>query len=326
MKRTRQRKVEKADAILTADLHLTETTPVSRTDDYIEAQAKKLQFLKELSTENDNSPIICAGDVFDRWKASPWLCSFISRNLPSGLFITVPGNHDLPMHSFKYYDKSALSLLEIVLPTSFVVLKNEKVSINSLKNRLEIFGVYYGGTPEFTLSNANIQALSNETPSHRVLILHELIWQNKPPFWASESKTSSEIIKKYKDDFDLIITGDNHESFIVEKDGVLLVNPGSMMRMTADQINFKPKCFLYYAEENKVVPVEFPIDSKVHNFEHINKKKERDKRIAAYIEKLESNFEGGLSFKKNLQVFFDENKISKKVRDVIWEHLETEQI
>jgi len=56
MKRTR--KARAADAILISDLHLTDKTPVSRMDDYIEAQKRKLEFLKKLSKENNNCPIL----------------------------------------------------------------------------------------------------------------------------------------------------------------------------------------------------------------------------------------------------------------------------
>ena len=78
MKRVRAvpvgKKIKKsADAILTADIHLTDKTPVSRTDDYIQAQERKLKFLAGLSQENDNCLILCAGDVFDHWKASPFM-------------------------------------------------------------------------------------------------------------------------------------------------------------------------------------------------------------------------------------------------------------
>ena len=43
MKRTKKGKP--ADAILVSDLHITESTPISRTDDYIQAQENKLKFL-----------------------------------------------------------------------------------------------------------------------------------------------------------------------------------------------------------------------------------------------------------------------------------------
>ena len=50
MKRTRKTsKTRTADAILISDLHLTDKTPVARTDNYIEAQRRKLEFLKKLS-------------------------------------------------------------------------------------------------------------------------------------------------------------------------------------------------------------------------------------------------------------------------------------
>lgn len=300
-----------ADAILTADLHLTARTPISRTDNYIKAQENKLKFLRELSEEHNNCPVICAGDVFDHWKASPWLCSWAHSHLPRNL-ITVPGNHDLPMHSINEYDKSALHLLENV-GQRIIVLNKEII----LTKNLEIAGVSFGQIDNCIFSiNENIK-------ERRILILHELIWPKNKPKWASNSYTAADILERYGNQFDLIVTGDNHQSFVVEGDNSILVNPGSMMRMNADQMDVEPKCYLYYADDNSVEPIKFPIEKNVHRTDHLVGKKERDERIDAYINQISNSWEGGLSFKDNLEAFFKENNTPRKVREIIWQHLET---
>ena len=323
MKRTTKRS-KPADAILTADFHLTDSTPVSRTDDYMKAQETKLAFLQTLSDDNNNCPILCAGDVFHNWKASPWLSSWAWRHLPSPL-VAIPGNHDLPMHSLEHYDKSALSLLEEVSFESFVdlcgvlclmVLKEDSVVFNGC---IKVTGVRFGKLEKFT----PVPGLKRN-----ILMLHELVWPDKKPGWGKEEDwTAQQLLKKYGDHFDLILTGDNHESFVVEdrKTGSLLVNPGSMMRINADQENYQPECYLYYAEENKVCSVPFPIEKGVHNRDHIDQKKDRDERIAAYIERMNQDWKISLDFSKNLQAFFSENNTNRKVREIVWQHLEAEE-
>ena len=155
-------------------------------------------------------------------------------------------------------------------------------------------------------------------PEGKRYILHlTTTWQRKPIIggYSTERSLISQLTH---------VAGDT-ESFVVEGESCLLVNPGSMMRIRADQADFRPRCFLYYAETNKVIPVEFPIDEGVHNREHLDRKKEHDERTAAYIERMVSNWKGGLSFKENLQAFFEANKIPRKVRELIWQHLEAEE-
>lgn len=329
MKRTRKTKTittKPADAILVSDMHLTDSIPVSRIDNYLLAQRSKLQFLQSLSAQNNNCPILCAGDIFNHWKASPWLCGIAYRHLPRP-FIGIPGQHDLPEHSLKQYERSALGLLEAVSDEEeFIILRQMGEQIQ--RKNLRIVGIPFGELRNFEPDESLKFALPD---LRRILILHELTWQGKKPSWDKGSRTDIELINEFGNYFDLILTGDNHEGFVArQKDPLhsprdcILVNPGSMMRRTADQADYQPRCYLYYADENDAVPVYFPIEMNVHTREHIDKEKERDERIAAYIERIKKNWEAGLSFRKNLELFFRENKVPRKIKEIIYNALEKE--
>lgn len=305
MERTKKTKI--ADAILTADLHLTAKIPISRTDDYLKAQEFKLGYLSGLSLENDSCPILCAGDVFDHWNATPELCTWAFWNLPENI-IAIPGNHDLPLHSLAHYKKSALHLLEAV--GKITVLKGDIINIGIAK----IIGIPFG------IKNALIHE-GRKMNQRRILLLHELVTRNtESPIPGG--MPAAKVLEMYGKDFDLIVTGDNHQSFTAKTKKSLLVNPGSMMRITADQADFRPRCYLYYAEDNSVVPVEFPIQKEVHNGDHLIGKKERDERISAYIERMKTDWDVGVSFRGNLEAFFKENSVPRKVREIIWRYLE----
>ena len=324
MERTRiiNKTVRKADAILVSDLHLTDTIPVSRTDDYILAQQYKLDFLQSLSNQNNNCPILCAGDVFDYWKASPWLCSMAFSYLPRP-FIGIPGQHDLPMHSLELYGRSALSLLSSVSGLDDINI----LGVTSREDSYAVFDdLFIVGKPFGTLKDFDPEKLLPITQLRKILILHELVWQNNAPSWNAGSLTDQELLSTFGKYYDLILTGDNHSGFVSRKGNSILVNPGSMLRINADQEDYKPRCYLYYAEENDVKPVYFPIEEKVHNREYIDRKKERDERVAAYVERMQGNWSTGASFRKNLEAFFIENKTPQKIKDVILCHLETEKI
>lgn len=304
MERTKRTKI--ADAILTADLHLSLRTPIARTDDYPEAQKRKLQFIQELSYKNNFCPILCSGDIFDRWNSTSELCSWAFDNLPKNI-IAIPGNHDLPLHSLDQYKKSSLYLLDTV--QKIIVLKNEGLFVRGM----DVFGI---------ASGSDIRITERKSTRRRILLLHELVIQNTgSPIPGGY--TAAKILEMFGKDFDLIVTGDNHQSFTVKTKKSLLVNPGSMMRITADQADFRPRCYLYYAEDNSVVPVEFPIQKEVHNRDHLIGKKEREERIAAYIERMKTDWDVGVSFRGNLEAFFKENSVPRKVREIIWQHLES---
>ena len=130
MRRTTKPTRGPASAILAADLHLEESTPVSRTDDYLAAQLRKLEFLQILRDQNGGCPILCAGDIFNKWKVSPWLAAWAYSHLPEGI-ITVPGNHELPMHSVEEFEKSILHLMEMVRD-DFKVLQDQAILVNDL--------------------------------------------------------------------------------------------------------------------------------------------------------------------------------------------------
>ena len=324
MKRSKGTKKNKkyADAILVSDLHLTDRTPVSRVDDYLAAQIKKLNFLQSLQKENDNCPVLCAGDVFSYWKASPWLCSIAFENLPSN-FVTIPGNHDLPMHSVGNYKKSALSLIDFVMD-DFCVLGGENKNSHTINNNMTVIGIAYG---EFEGYKDSEFRFLDGVDGRKILMLHELIWPGNRPAWDKTGYSDLELLKKLHKHFDLILTGHNHTGFVKEYKNTVLVNPGSMLRITTDQIDYQPCCYLYFAKDNKVEPINFPIKAGVHNTDHIDRKKERENRAVAYIERInrdKENIETDLSFRGNLEAFFKENKTPKKVRELIWENMEAE--
>ncbi len=314
----KRKKGKKADAIFISDLHLTDTSPTSRIDNYIDAQKNKLLFLKELSYQNNRCPTICAGDIFHKWKASPWLCSFAMEHLPTP-FITIPGNHDLPNHSLEMYDKSALHLLGEWGKDIFVLTNNQPVTY---KNML-VTGVPFGTLPAFMKQYE--EEREEERTKKKILLIHELIFPESLPSWTSgNALTAADVLNAFEDFFDIIITGDNHTSFVKKTKKSILVNPGSIMRITADKANYEPVCFLYYAAENEIKQMPLPIQKNVHSREHIDKKKEKDARIIAYIEQLKDteNWETGMSFQQNLKLFFAQNKTPKKVRETICQYLQ----
>ena len=287
------------DALLTADWHIRADTPQCRTDDFITAMWNKVTYIINLANKYD-IPILLAGDLGQRSQWPNWLIEKFMRAAYHSQIIAIPGQHDLPEHNLKLQPKSA-----------FGVLRRSKY-IND-----DIIGVDQNFGLALFPYGVKIKNLKSKT----VAMTHQMVIQDKPEWPGQVASSGKSLLKKFPD-YKLILSGDNHKPFIVEYEGRLLVNPGSMMRTTADQINHEPRVYLWYAKENAVEVVYLPIEQGVIDRSHIDTKKEKDARIEAYTARLSERYEIGLSFEANLEEHFKTNRTRKPVKERIWEACE----
>jgi DNA repair exonuclease SbcCD nuclease subunit len=282
-------------AILCSDLHLREDTPICFISDYQKEQWQCLDFISNLQRKYD-CIVLHGGDLFHHWKPSPWLITMATRHLPKK-FYSIAGQHDLPNHVFSLVEKSG---------------------INTLAESNKIFlldGVHYGQEIDEKKSDQYF-AIKDK----RILVWHKLAYQTIP-FPGATGGNAKELLKKYPQ-YDLLLLGDNHQTFVEEYQGRILVNPGSMMRMTAAQADHKPCVFLWYAETNTVIPVYLPIEEGVVSREHIQVKEERDMRIEAFVEKLKGDYKVELNFEQNLKLFFESNDTEKDIQQITYQMIE----
>jgi len=298
----------KPTAIITADIGLQEGQPVCRLDNYWEAQARKILWLKELQ-EQYGCPILDGGDLFEQWKASPFLLQWALQNLPDGI-ITTPGNHDLKAHNLDLYDQGGLAVLEnagkVQVPQTFVTYNGD----------FDIFPFPWG-TSTGPLDLEWRRKFERSKTGKSVALVHTMTYVGRSPFPGCIDPGAMTLLKQMQG-YDLIIVGHNHKPFIVEHEGRKLISPGSLTRTTADQIDYRPQVYLWYAEDNSVEPVYVPIEDNVVSRDHLEIVENREARISAFVERLGGEFEVSLSFRNNLQNFFGENRVRKAVQDLVW--------
>lgn len=294
MPRTKQN--NRPDGILTSDWHLREDTPICYTGNYQEEQWNSVDFIADRQKQYQ-CVVYHGGDLFDHWKPSPSLLSKASQHLPDK-FISVCGQHDLPQHNLELVHKSGIYNLMI----------NGKVAI--LQN----------GHWNQSLSDGRTGFILK---GRQFTIQHILTYKGQEPWPGCTAPTAARLLKRYPQ-FDLILTGDNHKTFVEEYEGRLLVNPGSLMRMDANQIDFKPSVFLWYAETNTIEQVFIPIKEGVISREHIELIKQRDNRINSFVNKLDTDWKAKLTFKENLEIFKNKNSISNSVMQIIYKSLDTQ--
>lgn len=290
MERTKRNK--RPALILTSDWHLREDTPTCFIGDFQKEQWDAVDFINKLQKQY-NCPVIHAGDLFHHWKASPWLLSKTMVYLPNN-FLTIYGQHDLPQHSWDLRDKSGLYALEMA-------------------NKLKVFtDCHYGQTPKN--SSMFFPDINKE-----ILVWHHLTYMTKP-FPGAEGGMAEGILRKYP--FDLIVTGDNHQSFTTEYQGRRLVNPGNITRQVADQIDFQPRVALWYASDNTIEWVYLPIQKDVISRTHLEIKEQRDARIDAFVSSLNGEYKTEMSFEDNLKSFFEVNQVRESVKQIIYKAIE----
>jgi predicted phosphodiesterase len=293
-------KFKRPDAILCSDFHLREDTPVCwiNSEEFQEEQWNSVGFVCGLQRKY-NCLVIHAGDLFNHWKPSPWLISMALQYLPDQ-FWTVYGQHDLPQHSLELTPKSGL----------YTLVQAKKINL--------LWQCHYGQLP-VKMEESPAQ-LGFSDPTKEMLVWHNMTYTVKPFPGASGGFAAGKLMKH--PDYDIIVTGDNHQSFSTTYEGRLLVNPGSLTRQDADQIDFQPRVALWYADTNTVEWVNIPIKQGVISREHIEHKEDRDKRIDAFVSRLDGDWEVGLSFEQNLETFFNVNETREPIKSIIYKAIE----
>jgi len=286
MKRTSFPKM-KVDAILTSDWHMMEKerNPPCRTDNHFKAQMKKVKEIYKLQKKYD-CQVLNAGDIFEHWKGSPELINNCLRNFPKKMKV-VAGQHDLPQHSMDLLNKSSFESLR--LGGAFQMIWN-------------------GGSWGADLAKIVAEYWKNR----KIIVAHMLIWKDQEPYPGCIEPRVNQVFKMFPD-ADLILTGDNHQTFTARKGKQLLVNPGSLTRHKADQINHKPCVFLWNASKNSVKKHYLKIKKDVISRDHIDEINEKEERGKAFISSLNNDWLADLSFDDNVERSIKANSLNKSI-------------
>ncbi len=273
--------------LCTGDWHLADKTPENRIDDYQVSQYKKIKWILDLAEEQECRFILQPGDLFDHYRISDRMKSkyirlFNAYDIP---IYTVTGQHDLRYHN------SSLKETPLYLMESSGVLKI--LQARSISNpSVNIFGAGW----EQKIPEIKSKIKSNILITHRMVIGNSKLWHEQKDY-----STAQALLRK--NNFDLIVSGDNHKAFEANHESKTLLNCGSLMRSTSAQLTHRPRVYIYNTETNDTekhyVPIE-PID-KVISIKKIEDKKAEEEELNAFVEKLDTDTEiTGLDFKKNM--------------------------
>lgn len=308
--------MNKPSAVLTADYHLRSDQPLCREDDFITAMITASDFIRQLC-ERYEIPLLIAGDVFNHWKPSPELLRLAIEIMPP--FIAIPGQHDLPEHNLHLHPKSGLAVLEAAGVAT--VLKDPRGQVFlpekewAGQSNWLVVGYPYGSEPK---------SLRRKYPSRRkICMVHQLVSHVKQAYPGAKNSTARALLNSLPG-YDLILSGDNHQQFTLEHRSRWVINPGSVFRTKADQIDHRPAVYLWSAEDNSIERIELPVDKDIITRAHLEQEEQKDKRIDDYIEHMSQNYKIELSFKDNIYKHIEANKIDKALERFIHSCMEVE--
>lgn len=162
---------------------------------------------------------------------------------------------------------------------------------------------------------------SPKDPNADIIFTHQLVWPSEKdkPSMAS-GKTASELLDEFPK-AKWIFTGDYHRAFHYEEDGRHVVNPGCITRQSVNEIDYTPGFYIVDTKKESVEFVEVG-DTVPLVTTHLEKTKERDERMAAFIEVIKEARDGetGLtSFKDNLKKKLLNKKLPQGILEIVKE-------
>lgn len=308
------------DAIATADWHLQLGQPECRTDDFQSAMWRKVEFISTYAARR-GAEILHAGDLLDYWDVSPELITLCIQNVPP--CYCVAGQHELPRHRMDDLDKSALFTL--VNGREDIHLLSGPKMIGFKPGLFAVYGCCWDDVPKEKDIDRFLKETKNEP--FKILLWHRMTWALNPPFKGASLDAGARRLMDAYPDFDIIITGDNHQPFDVwsKDERHVVINPGSMMRLKADQAHHMPSVVEIWMRKDrvKIRRIPLPYENDVVSREHIERSQERVARMDALLGKVNSSNDTTLDFVDNLNAHLERHRVRKEVRQEIWNALET---
>ena len=220
-------------AVCTADWHLCLKPPVARSTepDWLKTQRGYLDQVFSLARKYD-VPVLHAGDVLDRWNSPPELINFCLEVMEE--VWAVPGNHELPNHSLAEVHRSAYWTL-----VQAGKVRNLTGSV-TFRDRLRVWGFPWGVEPTPCPEPHDLYV--------EVCLCHKYMWTKGTGYPGAPESGRVSLVRDQFKGYDFVVSGDNHQSFCVAREGTTFVNAGSLMRRTSDQIDFLPGVWLVFGD------------------------------------------------------------------------------
>lgn len=300
-------------AVSITDLHLTLQQSACRADkDWLAVQAGYLKQVRDLAHSFEDVPVLCAGDVFDRWNPSPELINFALEHLPDGM-ICIPGQHDLPEHRAEAMHRSGYGVLK----------QAEKIEdISGTSRRTQhgfsfFFRMYgFGWGQEITTP-------TREEPI-KIALIHRYVWASeRSKYKDAPAEANIGNLKGVLRGYDVAITGDNHTFFQGTVGKCNVFNGGTFIRRKSDEMFHRPCCGIIYSDGS--VKRHFLDTSGDRFHEDVEDRSEVALDMRAFINNLEKLGEHGLDFRAAVKQHLEKDDVPEGAKQIILEALKEQE-
>ena len=301
--------------ILTADWHVQGERPRCRLDsDWLETQRQTIRWIVGQARER-KLPLVVLGDIFNTPRvATPALVMVIEELMPLAkhghLFIEA-GNHDLPFHNYDNVSDCSYG----VLRQYFQELHDAGWMLPDGETDWEINAAPFGrddkpGSSPFVFTHQLVFPNAEARPIEGIgITAEELAAEFHFPAW--------------------IFTGDYHHSFetyaadLENEGGTRVVNPGCIIRHSADMMDYQPKIAMIDTVDGTVEWIDIPElgivedGTPVVTDRYLREADVRSEKVDSFLASIQSQGTVSLSFRDNLQRKLDDPKLDTDVRDEI---------
>jgi predicted phosphodiesterase len=272
---------------LVGDMHISDKKPSCRNDESY--QHTCLDKFNQISLHPSDF-ILQAGDFFDFHSVSNALLGDIMllTRLTGKPFYCVAGQHDMKFHSHDLRDTA----LRVIADSGYLQMPTTSLSIIDCA---------------ISFVSYNQEIPKPKKGKFNILVIHKMITKDGPLFPGHLGfVTARNFLKTH--DYDLVLSGDNHKTFVEEYDGKILVNPGTVMRKTITDKDHKP-CFFTFNTDTKELKQHF-LKVDYNPFVEIDEtKKTVNEQMLAFVENLKTKVKlEGVNFVDNLNILSIDQK------------------
>lgn len=296
--------------ILASDIHLQARPPVARSGepDWFAAMAHPLAQIRDLADEH-GCPVVYAGDIFDRWNAPPEVINFALERLPHGY--AIPGQHDLPHHSYPDIKRSAYWTL-----VEAGQLENLVPGVPLVAGHLALHGWPWGHAIEPPRGPSAAGLL-------QVAVVHAYVWTKGTGYPGAPQTARLGAYRKALAGYDVAVFGDNHKGFIATPPGPWVCNCGGLMRRKTDERDYRPGVGLILSDGT--VKRHY-LDTEGEAFLEITVSEEFVERlldVRKFVKELEGlGVSDALDFKSAINRFLKAHAVPERVVEIILEAAE----
>ena len=287
--------------LITGDWHYTDKTPSCRIDDYPTVLKNKIKSILNIAYKENVAAILQPGDLTD----TPFLSYSAYRELYN-MFEDIPIYTIYGQHDLRYRNKGNTPLDALQDSNDWFYILTQQ-----LLPKINLIGVSYG------------EVIPEPTPDvFNILLIHKMIVAVQEAEWQGDYDLGIDFLTKSK--YDLIISGDNHKSFMVGTKKRFLFNCGSLMRSTIDQIDHRPCFYIFETEDRTYKQFFIPVTiwQKTFDLKKKVKEEERNEHMESFVSGLSEHKDMGLNFADNLFMYLKKNKVDSTITEIIKRNME----